>query len=467
MAGGRGNKSEYFFIRNMAFPSTSPPRTDHVHRIKRLVYLLTSLTCLQHHSIVAAESAISVKLDAPLVKEVFKSPLSAQTDTKNNESNHQSNEELSETDSAAINSIISHISSWMDMKRQHDMSKNQAKLFEDRTQTRHRPFVTLAYAQTLDGMIAAKIANDERQSTSNLQLSCPQSLILTHKLRNLHDAIIVGGSTFLIDAPRLNVRLPSNIMRESLIEQPIPVVFDTHLNSLQKLLYGKVIETSEETMPQDMHPEYIRATNPVLCCSADAAKLFLDHLEQFQEQQKPIKKVDEFPGQLNRQQKRVYKITVYKMVDEENNHEEDLFLPIKITVQVTLGGNKIDESNVVFTTFTLLPCLLHKDNESLDLLNVLQQLNKQFEIDSVMVEGGASVLSSFINECISSSNDKKIKSKKLVDCICSTISPSFIGKKGLPVFSEVDVDNVSITPKVLNDGKFVSLGRDCTFLGRI
>jgi len=448
----------------MAFFPSTPPRKVHVHRIRCLIYLLTSLTCLQHHSIVA-ESAISIKLDA--IQEVIKSPLSAQIDTQNNESNHQSNDELSDTDSAAINSIISQVSSWMDLKRQHDISKNQAKLFEDRTQTRHRPFVTLAYAQTLDGMIAAKIANDDRQSTSNLKLSCPQSLILTHKLRNLHDALIVGGSTFLIDAPQLNVRLPSNIMRESLIEQPIPVVLDTHLSSLQKLLYGKVIGTSEETMPQDMHPELIRATNPVLCCSTDAAKLFLDHLEQFQQQQKPVKKVDEFPGQLNRQQKRVYKITVYKMVDEENNHEEDLFLPIKITVQVTLGGNKIDESDVVTTTFTLLPCLLQKDNESLDLPNVLHQLNKQFEIDSVMVEGGAGVLSSFINECINSSDDKKSSSKKLVDCICSTISPSFIGMRGLPVFSKVNVENVSMTQKVLNDSKFVSLGRDCTFLGRI
>lgn len=387
------------------------------------------------------------------------------------------------SDAAAIKAVTSQISSWMNMKRQHDLSKTQAKLFEDRVHTRHRPFVTLAYAQTLDGMIAAKTSNDDSaQTTSNLQLSCPQSFVLTHKLRNMHDAILVGGSTFLTDSPRLNVRLSSSIMRESLIEQPIPVVLDTNLNSLQKLLWGKVIpapnddEEEAHEMPQDMHPENIRASNPVLCCSSDAAKLFLDHLESFQQNQKPVKKVDEFPGQLNRQQKRVYRITVYKMVDDENDHEEDMYLPIKISVQVTLEGNKV-ESETVTTTFTLLPCQLHNNGEILDLQHVLHQLNRQFEIDSVMVEGGATILSSFINECIGSRKDKKSGKNfgwKLVDCICASISPSIIGKRGVHSLGEFDVanqkrsnDEPSVTPMSLRDGQFLSLGRDCLFLGRL
>jgi riboflavin biosynthesis pyrimidine reductase len=430
-----------------------------------------------HHQTILGESAVSVKLDAPLVQEVVKSfsavkqIIETKENKRNTSSSDENSNELSDSDSAAIKSIISQISMWMDSKRQRDLSKNQARLFEDRLKTRHRPFVTLAYAQSLDGMIAAKISGDEQQTTSNLQLSCNQSFILTHKLRNMHDAIIVGASTFLLDAPRLNVRLSSNIMRESLIEQPIPVVLDTHLNTLQKLLWGAVIPFSDEedcTMPQDMHPENIRASNPVICCSLDAAKLFLDHLESFQQQQKPIKKVDEFPGQLNRQQKRVYKITVYKMIDEENDHEDDLFLPIKITVQVNLEGNKIEESETVSTTFTLLPCQVNKGTGSLDLQNVLCQLNRQFQIESVMVEGGAGVLSSFINECVGSRKDKKGEGMKLVDCLCASISPSIIGKRGLSALKEFDChDDMPLFPMALRDGKFVSLGRDCTFLGRL
>jgi riboflavin biosynthesis pyrimidine reductase len=467
---------------NIMVSSSSTRSRARLHRARCLVSLLTSLTCL-HYQTILGESAVSVKLDSPLVQEVIKSLQDVKADTKD-ESNHSDSEELSTSDAAAIKAITSQISSWMDMKRQHDLSKTQAKLFEDRVHTRHRPFVTLAYAQTLDGMIAAKIANDDSvQTTSNLQLSCPQSFILTHKLRNMHDAILVGGSTFLIDAPRLNVRLPSSVMRESLIEQPIPVVLDTNLNSLQKLLWGKVIpnpevdeEETNNEMPQDMHPENIRASNPILCCSSDAAKLFLDHLESFQQNQQPVKKVDEFPGQLNRQQKRVYRITVYKMVDDENDHEEDMYLPIKITVQVTLEGNKVDAETVT-TTFTLLPCQLHQNEETLDLLNVLQQLNRRFQIDSVMVEGGAKILSSFINECVGSRKDKKSGknfSWKLADCICASISPSIIGKKGLHALRELDVtnqkrshDEMHVTPMSLRDGQFLSLGRDCLFLGRL
>ena len=448
--------------------------------IECVVYLLVCLSCLHHHTIrgESVDSA-SISLNAPLVHDVVKSVSSVKTHAQVSEApaSDNSDSELSESDSAAIKTIISQITSWMDMKRQRDLSKNQAKLFDDRTQTRHRPFVTLAYAQTLDGMIAARVSKDSgEQTTSNLQLSCPQSFVLTHKLRNMHDAIIVGGSTFLSDLPQLNVRLPPNIIKESLIQQPIPVVLDTRLESLQRLLWGKPISNTKddeikEAMPQDMHPENIRAHNPVICCSSEAAKLFLDHLELFQEQQKPVKNVDEFPGQLNRQQKRVYKMTVYKMIDEENDHEDDAFLPIKITVQVTLEGNKVEEADTFTTTFTLLPCQMDKTKKWLSLQNVLQQLNRQFEVGSVMVEGGAGILSSFISESITSRKNKKKGGNKLVDCICATSSPSLLGHRGLQVLDQLvvtaDKDDDMIAPLSLRDGQFVSLGCDCTFLGTL
>lgn len=440
---------------------------------------------MHRQTIHGARAVSTVGLDGPFVQEAVKSVASVVKHAKSKsgpESNSADNDEevneLIESDSAAIKSIISQISSWMDMKRQRELTKNQAKYFDERPQTRHRPFVTIAYAQTLDGMIAAKVASKDTErpeTTSNLQLSCPQSTILTHRLRNMHDAILVGGSTFLVDAPRLNVRLSSNIMKESLIEQPTPVVLDTNLKSLEKLLWGKIISVSNEEgeevkddeMPEDMYPENIRACNPVICCSSDAARLFLDHLELFQQQQKPIKKVEPFPGQLNKQQKRLYKITVYKMVDEENDHEDDLFLPIKITVQVTLDGNKQKEvagqSDVTTTTFTLLPCQLDKNEKALDLQYVLQQLYRQFQIDSVMVEGGSGVLSSFFDEFVSANKNKKSGDKRLVDCICATISPSVIGMGGLPVLKHLD----AVAPMQIKDGRFCTLGRDCTFLGRV
>lgn len=78
-----------------------------------------------------------------------------------------------------------------------------------------RPFVTLAYAQSLDGSIAG-------EGNRPLSLSCESSLALTHELRAAHDAILVGIGTVLADNPRLNVRLVSG-------EDPRPIVVDSRL----------------------------------------------------------------------------------------------------------------------------------------------------------------------------------------------------------------------------------------------
>jgi 3,4-dihydroxy 2-butanone 4-phosphate synthase/GTP cyclohydrolase II len=78
-----------------------------------------------------------------------------------------------------------------------------------------RPFVTLTYAQSLDGSIAA----DPGQP---LSLSGPQSMLLTHYLRAAHDAILVGIGTVVADNPLLNVRLVEG-------KNPQPVIVDSQL----------------------------------------------------------------------------------------------------------------------------------------------------------------------------------------------------------------------------------------------
>lgn len=78
-----------------------------------------------------------------------------------------------------------------------------------------RPFVTLSYAQSLDGCIAA-----ERGKTT--AISGPAALRLTHALRARHDAILIGIGTLLADDPRLDVRLVEG-------PSPRPVVVDSRL----------------------------------------------------------------------------------------------------------------------------------------------------------------------------------------------------------------------------------------------
>lgn len=78
-----------------------------------------------------------------------------------------------------------------------------------------RPFVTISYAQSLDGCIAARPGTP-------LALSGPETMTMTHHLRAAHDAILIGIGTVLADDPRLTVRLAPG-------GDPQPVVLDSRL----------------------------------------------------------------------------------------------------------------------------------------------------------------------------------------------------------------------------------------------
>ena len=84
-----------------------------------------------------------------------------------------------------------------------------------REETGARPRVTVTWAQTATGVIAA--AGGARATISG-----PESMKLTHRLRALHDAILVGIQTVLADDPQLSVRLVEG-------SQPQPVVLDSRL----------------------------------------------------------------------------------------------------------------------------------------------------------------------------------------------------------------------------------------------
>jgi GTP cyclohydrolase II len=79
------------------------------------------------------------------------------------------------------------------------------------------PCVTLSYAQSLDGSIAGCTGE-------TLGISGGPALDFTHRLRAMHDAILVGVNTVLTDDPRLTVRRVEG-------PNPRPVVVDSHLRT--------------------------------------------------------------------------------------------------------------------------------------------------------------------------------------------------------------------------------------------
>lgn len=78
-----------------------------------------------------------------------------------------------------------------------------------------RPYVTLSYAQSLDGSIAAR----RGEQTA---ISGPEAGRLTHQLRARHDAILVGIGTVIADDPQLTVRLVRG-------PNPQPIIVDSRL----------------------------------------------------------------------------------------------------------------------------------------------------------------------------------------------------------------------------------------------
>lgn len=235
--------------------------------------------------------------------------------------------------------------------------------------SKSRPFVTVSFAQSLDGKIAVYTDGHRNATSSNYPLSGQESLILTHAVRSLHDGILIGGRTLSTDNPRLSNRYWST-GPENLLQQPRPIVLDTNLEHLEAV-----------AMREGIHAE-----NLVVCCSTSA--------------------LDAHAAETN------------------------------------------ENLSMRYPGVSFLPCRLDSSGK-LDLNDVLYRLRDTFCIESIMVEGGARVLTTFIGAC-------------LVDCLCITVAPTFLGSQGLPA---VTTGSGLKFPK-FKDTKATTLGDDCIFLAR-
>jgi GTP cyclohydrolase II len=211
-----------------------------------------------------------------------------------------------------------------------------------------RPYITISYAQSLDGSIATLNKNQ-------LQLSGRESMLLTHQLRACCQSILVGIGTVMADDPSLTVRLLEG-------QNPQPIILDTHLRT-----------------PPDA----------TLVRRSDLSTWIVN-----------------------------------------GNHDR------------FHAGHALKQKGA-----TLISCRCDDDG-LIDLLAFMDELARR-NIDSLMIEGGARVITSFVK-------------LRLVDLFVVTISPRLVG--GLPV---IDTESFKATSGVqLKDVHYQRRGMDLVIWAR-
>jgi len=210
------------------------------------------------------------------------------------------------------------------------------------------PFVTLKYAQTLDGKIAT-------QKGDSKWISNKKSLVFAHKLRSQNQSILVGIGTIRKDDPQLTTRLVKG-------KNPVRIILDSKLS----------IRLSSKVLKKNPERTIIATTNLA--------------------SEKKIKKLEN-------------------------------------------SGAKV--------------LVVKKKNKRVDLCDLLKKLKKQ-KIDSVLVEGGAGVITSFLKE-------------RLFSRIVIIIAPKIFGKGE----SSIDESKIkrSFKPFLFSSKKIYKLGNDLVFDG--
>jgi diaminohydroxyphosphoribosylaminopyrimidine deaminase / 5-amino-6-(5-phosphoribosylamino)uracil reductase len=103
------------------------------------------------------------------------------------------------------------------------------------------PFTCVHIAQTVDGKIATPTGKSK-------WIGNEENLIHAHRIRALVDAILIGGNTFRVDKPKLNVRLVNG-------KNPVKIILANSKLALETLSAGKTYLMSNTILDYDELPE--------------------------------------------------------------------------------------------------------------------------------------------------------------------------------------------------------------------
>ncbi|KAJ3983622.1 dihydrofolate reductase-like domain-containing protein [Lentinula detonsa] len=231
-----------------------------------------------------------------------------------------------------------------------------------------RPFVTLTFAQSLDAKIAGR-------GGKQLILSGRESMVMTHWMRTMHDGILIGIGTALNDDPQLNSRFSN--ARE--------------FSNLTFLVSARYLPPRDPDPSVNGHNHSYNLPRPII----------LDTKLRFDPHCKLLKNYTEDKG------RRPWLICA----EPSESNEKKEWMIRRNTLEK--AGARVVPLEYDYDTQEYLPIPL-----------VLQTIHR-LGILSVMVEGGAQVIRSFLLQTVAQS------ASSLVDTVIITVAPIFVGEDGV------------------------------------
>ena len=354
---------------------------------------------------------------------------------------------------STVEKILDHINVLQQRLEDDDDPSNQARCTSTGTtsiQQQNLPFVCVTYAQTLDGNIAISSNEHEhkeqeqeqekKSSTSNLKLSSEDSFLLTHALRSQFDAILIGGKTLSLDNPRLNNRLwtPRTLLPSE--EQDVNVNENVRDTSIVSKDNGNPMSMS---MPSSVQSS--SSSDQIILSNKQPIPVILD--TSLRNVLRMVES-DTFIKSAGSHEFIIVCCSQDAYYDEDENN--------KCIIQDYCNSH----NNVVIK---LLPCKTNDSSPGLDLRDVMYRLRSIYDIGSIMVEGGASILSACLSNC------------QLVDCVCVTVCPRAVGRSGLNALGTAELRRNNNNEGgngghsegcmlEFEESKWFLLGLDCIFL---
>ncbi|QKX54448.1 uncharacterized protein TRUGW13939_01534 [Talaromyces rugulosus] len=320
----------------------------------------------------------------------------------------------------------------------------------DRQNARSRPFTTLTFATSLDS--ALSLAPGVRTA-----LSGPQSKAMTHYLRSRHQAILIGVGTANADDPGLNCRIAGTdgykpkTGDES--PKPDPVIrtlatkahsSDPELKQLMKAVaMGQA--TSEQLQAFQVHIDEAQAVKDTeLLASVRGSQGIL-------QQPRPIVIDPNARWEFYENSK------IFSLVRQSKGKAPFVI----ISKNCTPSQNKkelLEKHGGKFIPIETVPS--ENGHPRFNWNDILHLLATQENIQSIMIEGGGSIINSILSEPEYSA---------AVDSVIVTIAPTWLGQGGVVVSPQrrVDASGYPIPASRLTDVRWHPFGEDVVLLGRL